>query len=101
MAIHVAINSSDKDDLVETQYFSHALINSGCLFAIIKPDAAMASISSNISSGFFLSCSARVVFRIKPSSECIERAMAIQNAYVQGALKKLATGAGFVTTEEV
>lgn len=43
---------------------------------------------------------ARVVFRIKPSNECIERAMAIQNAYVQDALKKLATGAGFVTTKE-
>ena len=43
---------------------------------------------------------ARAVFRIIPSNECIERAKAIQNHFVQEALEKLATGAGFVTTKE-
>jgi len=38
---------------------------------------------------------ARSLFKVMPSKECIERARAWQNAYVQEALEKIAQGAGY------
>ena len=42
----------------------------------------------------------RSIFNISPKKECIDRAIQVQNHFIQDALKKLAAGAGFVTTKE-